>query len=248
MPILLLHRDDAHDEKLVKKLASHQVEGLILRPNPNREECSEISMVLDRYNMPVVSVDYALAKTQKYDFVGTADELGGQLAAEHFLEYGHRRMAGFFTPVESLLLRKKGFEEAIKCQPGIAPPLIVTDFEFGSEVPAYHRIKSILSESDAPTAFFVGGDFILPAMYRAANELGLRIPEDLSIIGFGDVDFSRHLVPPATTLKQDAYEIGVHAAQLLIDRIESGDRKIPVREFRFKPQLIERGSTAAREG
>ena len=191
MPILLLHRDDAHDEKLVKKLASHQVEGLILRPNPNREECSEISMVLDRYNMPVVSVDYALAKTQKYDFVGTADELGGQLAAEHFLEYGHRRMAGFFTPVESLLLRKKGFEEAIKCQPGIAPPLIVTDFEFGSEVPAYHRIKSILSESDAPTAFFVGGDFILPAMYRAANELGLRIPEDLSIIGFGDVDFSQ---------------------------------------------------------
>jgi|TARA_A100001015_G_scaffold183933_1_gene204651 LacI family transcriptional regulator len=247
MPILLLHRDDAHDEKLVKKLASHQVEGLILRPNPNREECSEIAMVLDRYNMPVVSVDYALAKTQKYDFVGTADELGGQIAAEHFLEFGHRRMAGFFTPVDSLLLRQKGFEEAIKRQPGIAPPLLVTDFEFGSEVPAYDRIKSILSEPDAPTAFFAGGDFILPAIYRAANELGLRIPEDLSVIGFGDVDFSRHLVPPATTFKQDAYEIGVHAAQLLIDRIESGDRQIPVREFRFKPQLIQRGSTAPRE-
>ena len=93
--------------KLVKKLASHQVEGLILRPNPNREECSEIATALDRYNMPVVSVDYALANNQKYDFVGTADELGGQLVAEHFLELGHRRVAGFFTPVESLVLRRK---------------------------------------------------------------------------------------------------------------------------------------------
>ena len=187
--------------------------------------------------MPVVSVDYALANNQKYDFVGTADELGGQLVAEHFLELGHRRVAGF-TPVESLVLRRRRIRRGDEASSGIATPLILTDFEFGSEMPAYHRIKSILSEPDAPTALFGGGDFILPAIYRAANELGLGIPEDLSVIGFGDVDFSRHLIPPATTLKQDAYEIGVHAAQLLIDRIESDDRNIPVREFRFKPQLI----------
>jgi DNA-binding LacI/PurR family transcriptional regulator len=85
---------------------------------------------------------------------------------------------------------------------------------------------------------------MLPAIYRAAGDRGLRIPEDLSVIGFGDVDYARHLTPAATTLKQDAFEIGVQAAQLVIDRIESADRKIPVRQLRFEPQLMQRGSTA----
>ena len=85
---------------------------------------------------------------------------------------------------------------------------------------------------------------MLPAVYRAARDLGLRIPDDLSVIGFGDVDYASHLSPPATTLKQDAFEIGVQAAQLVIDRIESVERKIPVRQLRFEPQLMQRGSTA----
>lgn len=244
LPILLLHSRDAHDEDLVKKLASRRVEGLILRPNPNPEECSEIGAAVEQYQMPVVSVDYALATARKYDFVGTADEHGGQMAAEHLLELGHRRLAGLFTPVESLQLRQKGFEAAVLQQKGFSPPAILSSFELGEDETAYQRIKELLSCKEAPTALFAGGDFMLPAIYRAADDLGLHIPENLSVIGFGDVDYACHLSPPATTLKQDAYEIGVQAAQLVIDRIESADRKIPVRQLRFEPQLVQRGSTA----
>lgn len=244
LPILLLHSRDAHDEELVKKLAARRVEGLILRPNPNPEECREIATAVEQYHMPVVSVDYALTSSRKCDFVGTADEHGGQMAAEHLLKLGHRQLAGLFTPVESLMLRRKGFEDAVSRQQECPQPVIVTDFEIGEGEAAYKLIMALLSGKAAPTAIFAGGDFVLPEIYRAAKDRGLRIPEDLSVIGFGDVDFARHLVPPATTLKQDAYEIGLQAAQLVIDRIENPERNTAVRQLRFEPRLLERGSTA----
>jgi DNA-binding LacI/PurR family transcriptional regulator len=244
LPILLLHSRDAHDEELVKKLAARRVEGLILRPNPNPEECREIATAVEQYHMPVVSVDYALTSSRKCDFAGTADEHGGQMAAEHLLDLGHRRLAGLFTPVESLTLRRKGFEDVVSKRTDIAPPVILTDWEIGEEEPSYVIIMQLLDQKDAPTAIFAGGDFMLPSIYRAAKDLGLRIPEDLSVIGFGDVDFARHLVPAATTLKQDAYEIGVQAAQLVMDRIENPERNTAVRQLRFEPRLLERASTA----
>jgi DNA-binding LacI/PurR family transcriptional regulator len=246
LPILLLHSRDAHDEALVKMLSARRVEGLILRPNPNPDECKEIAAAVEQYHMPVVSVDYALTSPRKYDFVGTADEHGGQMAADYLLRLGHRRVAGIFTPVESLMLRRRGFETALKQNSEIPQPFLLTDWACGEGDPARDLVKKMLQEKNAPTAIFAGGDFMLPAIYQAVNELGLRIPHDVSVIGFGDVDYARHLAPPATTLKQDAYEIGVQAAQLLLDRIENPDRKTSARQLRFEPKLIERGSAAPR--
>jgi LacI family transcriptional regulator len=244
LPILLLHSGDSHDEELVKRLAARRVEGLILRPNPNPEESKAIASAIERCHMPVVSVDYDLTPSRKYDFVGSADEHGGHLAAEHLLELGHRRLAGLFVPVESLTLRQKGFEAAVAKRTGVTPPIVLSDWALGESEPCYLRIKELLKNKDAPTAIFAGGDFMLPAIYRAAMDLGRCIPAELSVIGFGDVDFAEHLAPPATTLKQDAYEIGVQSARFVITRIENPESAMAARHLRFEPRLILRGSTA----
>ncbi|VGO21515.1 LacI family DNA-binding transcriptional regulator [Pontiella sulfatireligans] len=242
LPILLMHRQDDLDEQLVQRLAERRVEGLIIRPYPNRMD--QVSAAIESHHMPVVSVDYALTGEKKYDFVGTADEHGGQLAAEHLLELGHRRIAGIFTDIESLQLRKRGFEYAVSRHAEAAEPIEREGWNFESEDANKQMVKDLIQQENAPTAIFAGGDFMLPTIYRAVHDMGINIPADLSVIGFGDEEFTEYLIPPATTLHQDAYEIGVQAAQLVIDRIENKERQVPVRQLRFEPHLLIRESTA----
>jgi LacI family transcriptional regulator len=241
LPILLMHRQDGQDEQLVQRLAERRVEGLIIRPYAERME--EVSAAIEQHHLPVVSVDYALTSEKKFDFVGTADEHGGQLAAEHLLELGHRKIACLFTDIESLMLRKRGFEYAVSKGPEGSEMVELEGWDFESDEVYREKIKVLLSGDDAPTAIFAGGDFMLPTIYRAAHEMDVRIPDDLSVIGFGDEDFSEYMIPPATTLHQDAYEIGIQAAQLVIDRVENKERKVPVRQLRFEPHLLTREST-----
>ncbi|MDF7825162.1 LacI family DNA-binding transcriptional regulator [Pontiellaceae bacterium B12227] len=243
LPILLMHNQDGQDEQLVQRLAERRVEGLIIRPYPERMD--DVSSAIEQHHMPVVSVDYALTSEKKFDFVGTADEHGGQLAAEHLLELGHRRMMGIFTDAESLLLRKRGFEYAISKHADTDEAMFFEDWDFEDDTNNQKKIADIISGANGPTAIFAGGDFMLPSIYKAAHALGVRIPEDLSVMGFGDEEFSEYMIPPATTMHQDAYEIGVQAAQLVIDRVENKERQVPVRQLRFEPHLLTRESTAA---
>jgi LacI family transcriptional regulator len=244
LPILLLHSKDAHDEELVKRLASRRVEGLIIRPYPDMDGINRIAAEVQRQQIPVVSVDYTLAGNKNIDFVGTADEQGGQLAAEHLLELGHRKLAGIFAPVESLSLRREGFEKVLATQ-AVSAPKILNDWNFSDEAANLVAVKELLQGKEVPTALFLGGDFMLPTVYRIAHELNLSIPGDLSVIGFGDMSVAHQLVPFATTLRQDACELGIQAAQLVVERIENTQRTIPSRQLRFEPQLIRRDSTAA---
>ncbi len=242
LPILLMHRQDGQDEQLVQRLAERRVEGLIIRPYQHRME--EVSAAIQTHHMPVVSVDYALTSEKKHDFVGTADEHGGQLAAEHLLSLGHRRIAGLFTDTESLQLRKRGFEGTVMRNTGSEPIVVSEEWDFKDGKVNEAMIRKLMSVPRRPTAIFAGGDFMLPSIYKVFHDMGISIPNEVSVIGFGDEQFSKYMIPPATTLHQDAYEIGIQAAQLVIDRIENRDRQVPIRQLRFEPHLVVRESTA----
>ena len=99
-----------------------------------------------------------------------------------------------------------------------------------------------LSDSNNPTAIFAANDQIAIALYRAAASVGLRIPQDLSIIGFDNLDMASHLNPPLTTVAQPFLEIGRQAAQILVSRLqgESSDYQ----QITLAPQLIIRESCA----
>ena len=246
LPILLMHNKYGEDEQLVQRLAERRVEGLIIRPYPERMD--EVSAAVEQHHMPVVSVDYSLTSEKKFDFVGTADEHGGQLAAEHLMDLGHKRIALLLTDAESLQLRKRGFEYVHSKRKDSDDLIVIEKWDFNVDSRNEAMIRELLSRPHPPTAIFAGGDFMLPTIYKVVHGMDISIPADLSVIGFGDNSFCEYMLPPVTSLHQDAYEIGVEAAQLVIDRIENKDRKVPVRQMRFEPHLIVRSSTSAPKG
>jgi DNA-binding LacI/PurR family transcriptional regulator len=110
----------------------------------------------------------------------------------------------------------------------------------------YQAGKSLLQRDSPPTAIFVRSDVVAIGVMGAAFDLGFRIPEDISIVGFGDISFSSYLNPPLTTIHQPQREMGAVAARLLFERIEN--KKLPQRQILIEPNLVVRGSTTEYSG
>ncbi len=242
-PILLLN-NRVSDVELVNTLATRRVEGVMILPNPGMASRKSIAKIIQTYHLPLVSLDFPLTNLRLYDSVVTADEHGGRMAAEYLLEMGHRHTAGIFMNYQSLQRRKKGFEQVMKRKGG-PPPLLLTDDALLDTEAAVKPIRAFLARQKKTTAVFSSTDHLLPAIYRAAQDLGLSIPEQLSVIGFGDLDFAVHLAPPATTFRQDSSKMGREAAKLLLDRIENPEQAIKTRSMKFEPELLVRSSVAA---
>jgi LacI family transcriptional regulator len=150
------------------------------------------------------------------------DTAGSALATEHLISLGHRRIGHLAGPstVETSGRRTAGFHAALDSA-GIPrdPALIVemTDFTAAS---GYAAARELLARSPRPSALFVANaDAAIGAM-RAAIELGIDIPRELSVIAFHDSDLADFVTPPLATVRMPLFELGRMAAQLLIDRIE----------------------------
>ena len=170
------------------------------------------------------------------------DAEGGAAAAfEHLLELGHRRIAhlaaDFDAPTFHLreAARRRVLSDA-GLDPGTQPRAMTA---IGIDA-ARDAGRALLD--DHPTAIFCDDDLIAAGLYLAARERGLRIPEDLSVVGFDDMDFARVLAPPLTTVALDAELLGASAFELLEARM-SGRRTR--RRMVLPAQLLVRESTAA---
>jgi DNA-binding LacI/PurR family transcriptional regulator len=170
------------------------------------------------------------------------DVEGGATAAfGHLLELGHRRIghlaAGVDAPTFHLreVARQRTLAEA-----GLDPdPLPRATTEIGIDA-AHDAAGPLLNER--PTAVFCDDDLIAAGLYMRARERGLRIPGDLSVVGFDDMDFARALEPPLTTVALDAEKLGATAFELLEGRM--GGRRTRKRVV-LPAELLVRGSTAA---
>src|SRR5439155_21790508 len=106
-------------------------------------------------------------------------------------------------------------------------------------------LKELLSRKDRPAGVFAATDPKARKVYSVAAGLGIRIPQDLSVVGYADFPFAQDLVPPLTTVKQDPYQMGRVAAQILLDRIFDRAKSDEPRRIHITPELIVRASTAA---
>jgi LacI family transcriptional regulator len=175
------------------------------------------------------------------DFIGTDDTQGGRLAAEHLLGLGHRRLAHLAAPPADSTARnrKAGFDAAVSKVVGARAKTVDEESWLVDPV----AVRELLMHPDRPTAIFCDSDMMVLSVYTAARQTALRIPEDLSVVGFADLHFSASLYPGLTTVRQHPREIGRRAARLALDRIEGRcDSDDPV-VVRLEPELIERGST-----
>jgi DNA-binding LacI/PurR family transcriptional regulator len=149
-------------------------------------------------------------------FVGATNWRGGQTATRHLVELGHRRIAMMGWP-DYLCCRARlsGYYSAMETAGlPVDPGLVVTALLTRED--GYATARGLLARPDRPTAIFTSNDMQALGVYQAAREAGLRIPEDLSVVGFDDVPVVAWVDPPLTTVHQPLTEMAATATELAL--------------------------------
>ena len=233
--------DGTVDQQHLQRLVERRVDGVIFRPSDDGATDTHFEELRKR-NIPLVVIDRFLPKAH-CDFVGTDDYMGGTLAAHHLLDLGHRRVAHLAGPdfVSTARRRRRGFEDTIHDARADCQVIALQGFH------DVEGVTSLLQQKKLPTAVFCANDDTAADLCRMARHAGLRIPRDLSVVGFADLAIARQLDPALTTIRQNPEEIGRRAASLILEALgHNGSAKKRSHEnVQLAPTLIVRDSTAA---
>jgi GntR family transcriptional regulator of arabinose operon len=235
-----VNNDVSQQSDVLNKLLNQGVMGMALYPVDSDSPTPVDALV--RRGFPVVLVDRYLRHVLT-DYV-MSDHFGGALRGVHYLIHlGHRRV-GFVTwlsPAVSMEHRLIGYTQALHERDIPFDEGLICRVD-GYPTVDLNPLLSYLSAPNRPTAVFAANDQIAIALYRAASAVGLRIPEDLSVIGFDNLDLAAHLDPPLTTVAQPFAEIGRRAAGVLLSRLRGAS--LPPQQISLQCDLLLRGSTA----
>lgn len=228
--------------QLPKFIVEHRVDGVLI---VGAVEPAVVS-TLKSSGRPFVLVDYHLAE-QDLDTVVTNNARGGRAATEHLIGLGHRHIAfigGGPLDRGNFFERLQGYREALKAA-GI--PLRQELIREGDIVGGYETTQAVLDAAPEISAIVACNDANALAAIAALRSRGLRVPEDVSVIGFDDIPAAQESWPPLTTMRVDKIAMGRKAAQRLLQKLEEGDVSAP-HQIVFAPDLVVRGSTAAPKG
>ncbi|WP_125777942.1 LacI family DNA-binding transcriptional regulator [Antribacter gilvus] len=167
---------------------------------------------------------------------------GARTATEYLIGLGHTRIAylGGRPDLESARLRELGFREAMSAHGLAVDPDLVRVGGYRpdrADAPAHE----LLDREDRPTAVFAANDLSAIRMIEVAHEMGLRVPQDLSVIGYDNVPESATCTPPLTTIAQPLHQMGAEALRMLIDLLDGSERE---QHLRLPTSLVERASCA----
>ncbi len=169
---------------------------------------------------------------------------GARLALEHLLQLGHRQIAMITGPsVEDCVLERNEGYAAVLRAAGLAFDARYVAQGDWSASSGYEAVKSWLAQGLPFTAIFAQNDRMAIGAIRALHEQGLRVPEDVSIVGFDDMPLAAYFDPPLTTIRQDMQAIGREAARLLLQAFEGSQCAT---QILIPPQLVIRKSTTHR--
>ncbi|MBO0682491.1 MAG: LacI family DNA-binding transcriptional regulator [Candidatus Dormibacteraeota bacterium] len=224
-------RERAHLETLLAR----RVAGVVLASSVLRDP--SVSW-LRAHNVPHVLV--SRYSDTSHAFVGSDDVTGGRIATHHLLDLGHRRIAYLSggSRTSTGLLRSRGYRQAL-AQAGV---LVDDELEVETgylEQPATRAMARLLELPEPPSAVFAGNDLIALGAITAAQQVGLRVPRDLAVVGYNDIPLAARL--GVSTMRIPMHEFGRVSARILLDQVasgsQSGERVI------FQPELVVRSST-----
>ncbi|MFD7721013.1 LacI family DNA-binding transcriptional regulator [Streptomyces sp. NPDC059814] len=198
-------------------------------------------------SIPYAVVDPAGDPGDDVPSVGTTNWQGGLAATRHLTALGHRRIGVISGPSRMMCSRARvdGYRAALETAGLPIDPALIREGEFQHEA-GYTAGLDLLRQADRPTAVFAGNDLQALGVYEAARELGLRIPEDLSVVGFDDLPLTRWIGPPLTTVRQPLIEMAETAARLVVDL--GRGRQPATTRVDLATNLVVRSSTAAPRG
>lgn len=177
--------------------------------------------------------------------VAIDDALGGELATRHLLELGHRRIAfvSGSLSIRQYAERRRGARRAIKMA-GLDPneimselPIVAQNANSGEQC-----VEALLAHTPRPSAVFCANDLLALGVMRGLGQRGIKIPDDIALIGYDDVEFASMLSPALTSIRQPKYQLGRAAAELLLHEINDTEQHQHT-QIMYKPELIIRAST-----
>ncbi|QCP49669.1 LacI family DNA-binding transcriptional regulator [Trinickia violacea] len=232
--------DPAKQRSYLRVLQEKRIDGLIIA---SAGDDAVLAESLADAREPLVIVDRNIEGLAA-DLVQIDHEKGAYLATKHLLELGHAKIGCITGPVSTAVsaMRVHGFiramaERGIEIAPGA---IVESDFSGAGG----HLAAGQLFDTVRPTAIFACNDMMGIGALRAAAERGILVPQDCSIIGFDDIEFSAYTYPALSTVGQSVRALGETAAQTLIERITS-DSGGPTRRRVVSPRLVLRESTTA---
>jgi LacI family transcriptional regulator, xylobiose transport system transcriptional regulator len=198
---------------------------------------------LNARSIPFVVVDPAGDPGPDVPSIGSANWSGGLAATRHLLELGHRRIGVISGPSSMLCSRARldGYRAALETAGVPIDPALIRSGNFHVEG-GYDNGTDLLRMAEPPTAIFAGSDLQALGLYEAARALGVRIPEDLSVVGYDDLPVARWVGPPLTTIRQPLTEMAEAAARLVIS-LSRGEKPTNLR-LDLATSLVTRQSTA----
>ncbi|ASI93544.1 MULTISPECIES: substrate-binding domain-containing protein [Vibrio] len=238
---LILCNTEGDNERMrdsINTLLQKRVDGLILMCSSLEGERID---VFERYSdIPVVVMDWG-------PMLFTSDKIqdnslrGGYLAAKYLIDCGHKEIGCITGPLikHQAQMRYEGYKRAmIEAELDFNANWIVeSDFECEG---GYQALKKMVQRGPLPSSIFVSNDMMAMGVINAANELGIKIPDDLSIIGYDDIHIAKFMSPSLTTIHQPKYRLGQAAVETLLTKLENYSKEPNV--VQLEPTLVERNS------
>lgn len=241
-------QDPGRELTLLDRFEQQRVGGVLFAPI---DDSVERLIRLRRRGIPVVIVD-RVGSSLDFCSVGVDDLAGGRLAGQHLLDQGHHRLAfvGGPSSLAQVRDRRRGMELAVEQAGGDVSLLAVSTPTLSLEagVSSAGEIAA-LPTGERPTAVFAANDLVAIGLLQGFVTAGLRVPDDVAIIGYDDIAFAAAAAVPLSSVRQPREDIGRKSAELLVREIEAADSGGPHRHeaVRFTPQLIARRSTQPRK-
>lgn len=230
-----------HDKEssYLQEMAERQAEGAII-VSAFLQNVPQI-LRLNQSSMRIVGIQ---TQIEGIDRVNTRDYEGMKQAVTHLVKLGHRKIGFLCIDLRGCRARYKAYCDVLALNHIKANPAYVRENTKGiyTENPGYYMMKELLTLPDPPTAVQTLNDHLAFGAYQAIKEAGLRIPEDISIIGYDDIPLSSLIEPPLTTVHQPAYDMGKAGCELLMQRINSAASAESSRELLFDTHLVKRSS------
>ncbi|MEH7176860.1 LacI family DNA-binding transcriptional regulator [Neobacillus vireti] len=232
--------DPKRELEYVSLLKEKNVDGIIFTYSCAENILRLEEIVIDQ-NISLVLLDRGV-EDQKFSSVSIHNESAGYLATKHLLDISHTKIGCITGPAQfpNSKARLNGYKRALKeaAIPFNQDLILAADYQMDG---GYLAAKTLLAEKDI-TAIFAFNDLMAFGVYQAAEEKGLTIPNDLSVVGFDNIKYNQLLHPKLTTIEQSVYEMGEISAKILLEQITQGG-DVKNKTLYLEPTLILREST-----
>lgn len=240
--VFLCNSDESatKEERYVNVLIQQQVRGVLITPADMKSD--RLDVMRDR-GIAVALLDREI-KGRKQCSVSVDDVHGGQIAIEYLAGLGHKNIAWVCGPesIPQVADRGAGVAKAAKVAGSKIETIRVS---LMNAVNGEEAARKILELDVLPTAVFCANDLLALGVMRALLASKVRIPEQVSVLGYDNIEFAPSAAVPLSSIAQPSYQMGVTAADLLLNECEDGGSH-EHQQIRFQPQLVERASTRKR--